>query len=73
MTLLLLLPILLLYLLPHISRGVRLVILMIFVLGFALSVLVMGTAKRGAEAFAATAAYAAVLVVFVGSTTTGVD
>ena len=64
-TALLMLPVVLLYAL-HSSTGVKIAILLLFVLAFSMSVLMITNAKRH-EAFAATAAYAAVLVVFVAN------
>lgn len=65
MTALLMLPVVLLYVVRS-STGVKLAILLLFVLAFSMALLLMTNAKRH-EAFAATAAYAAVLVVFLGN------
>ncbi len=65
MTILLMLPIIMLYVLDT-SAGGRLAILSFFVLAFSMALLTMTNAKRH-EAFAATAAYAAVLVVFLAN------
>lgn len=48
------------------SRDVRLVLIVIFTIAFSLSLGLLTNAKRG-EVLAGTAAYAAVLVVFVSS------
>jgi len=65
MTTLLMLPVVLLYVLKF-STGVKLAILLLFVLAFSMAILLMTNARRH-EAFAATAAYAAVLVVFLAN------
>ena len=65
MTTILMLPVILLNVLKS-STGVKIAILLLFVLGFSVTILTMTQAKRH-EAFAATAAYAAVLVVFLAS------
>ena len=65
MTTLLMLPVVLLYVLTF-STGVKLAILLLFVFAFSMTLLLTTKAKRH-EAFAATAAYAAVLVVFLAN------
>ena len=65
MTALLTLPVILLYVV-NTSNGVKVAILLLFVLLFSMALLTMTNAKRH-EAFAATAAYAAVLVVFLAN------
>ena len=69
MTTLLMLPVVLLYVLDS-STGIKIAVTVIFVLMFSTLLLTMGNAKRH-EAFAATAAYAAVLVVFLANLPTG--
>ncbi len=64
-TALLMLPVVLLYVV-HSSSGVKLAILLLFVLAFSLALLTMTKASQH-ETFAATAAYAAVLVVFLAN------
>ena len=65
MTTLLMLPVVLLYAIDT-SSGVKIAILLLFVLAFSMALLTMTNAKRH-EAFAATAAYAAVIVVFMAN------
>ena len=69
MTALLMLPVVLLYVLKS-SSGVKITILLLFVLAFSLALLMMTKARRH-EVFAATAAYAAVLVVFMANLPAG--
>ena len=65
MTLLLMLPVVLLYVL-NLTIGIRIAIVLLFTLAFSMAILTIMNAKRH-EAFAATAAYAAVLVVFLAN------
>ena len=65
MTIILMLPIVLLCLIKS-SPGIKVFILVLFVLVFSLSLLIKTNAKRH-EVFASTAAYAAVLVVFMAN------
>lgn len=67
-TSLLMLPIVLLYVI-HSSTGIKIAVLLLFVLAFSMALLTITKAKRH-EAFAATAAYAAVLVVFMANVPT---
>ena len=59
------LPVILLSVLDS-STGIKITILSLFVLAFSVAIMTMTQAKRH-EAFAATAAYAAVLVVFLAN------
>ena len=59
------LPVILLYVVKS-SSGIKLAILLVFVLAFSLALLTMTNARQH-ETFAATAAYAAVLVVFMAN------
>lgn len=64
-TILLILPVILLYVL-HTSAGVKIGILIIFVVAFSITLSIMTRATRH-EVFAASAAYCAVLVIFLGN------
>ena len=64
-TALLILPVILLYVLKM-SAGIKLVVIAVFVLAFCMALSIMTSAKRH-EVFAATAAYCAVLVVFLAN------
>ena len=68
-TALLMLPVVILYLFDM-SAGIKLVVVSLFVLAFCLALSIMTNAKRH-EVFAATAAYCAVLVVFLANLPNG--